>query len=286
MIADALRAETWRLVRNRAALFWSLFLTPLLFAGGGVLFHWLSKSKGDDMARAAGIVLPPPGPLNLAEALTTGASNAANGVTLVLMLVAAATVYAGDYRWETWRLITARNSRFALILGKVGTMKLMALASTLLFFAAAFVFTLAQAMIYQRGLAFDLSGGEAGRIALAWLLSYIRIVQYGLVALLTAVLTRSLMAALLVPIAVGFVQSILGSPAGQLIGLDPSEWPAQLLLPGLAFDSLKFNLDPGFARLPMDAAPVWPALIGFALWTLVPLALALILFERQDLSKE
>ena len=35
------------------------------------------------------------------------------------VLIGAATIYAGDYRWETWRLISARNTRSNLLAGKV-----------------------------------------------------------------------------------------------------------------------------------------------------------------------
>ena len=40
---------------------------------------------------------------------------------VMFVLIGAATIYAGDYRWETWRLISARNSRVNLLLAKSGT---------------------------------------------------------------------------------------------------------------------------------------------------------------------
>ena len=33
-------------------------------------------------------------------------------------------------------------------------------------------------------------------------------------------------------------------------------------------------------------AALWPAVVSLAFWCIVPLALALVLFRRQDLSKE
>jgi ABC-2 type transport system permease protein len=288
MLFDALGAETYRLLRNRMTVFWSVLFTPLIFAIGGVGFHILSKSKGDPTAAAAGLPTTVQGaPLNLAEALTFGADHAANGVLLVFMLIGAATVYAGDYRWETWRLITARNSRSALILGKVGVMKLSAIAAGLAMIVAAFVFYGAQAVVFERPMTFALSGPDAGQAALLWLLSYIRVVQYGLIALLTAVATRSLLAALFVPWALGFVQSILGAPPLlALLKLDPDGWGAQLMLPGLAYDTLKGLVKPGIVSVTTTDAALWPAIVGLAAWCVVPLALALLLFQRQDLSKE
>lgn len=289
MVFDALRAETYRLLKNRAQIFWSVLLVPLLFAVGGVGYHILTKTKGDEAAAAAGLPIAlPSAAINLADAIQMGADKGANGALLVFMLIAAATVYAGDYRWETWRLISARNDRVSLILGKVGAMKLLAIAAMLVFTLAAFVFFIAQAVIYQRPVTVQMDATDWGKTALVWLLSYVRIIQYGLIALATGVLTRSLLASLFVPWALGFGQSVLGAPpVMMLLGLKPDGWPAQLLLPGLAYDSLKNLVVPGIVQLPMETPPpLWPALIGLALWTLLPLALALVWFQKQDLSKE
>lgn len=288
MLADAIRAEGYRLLRNRMTVFWSVLFIPLLFGVGGALFHALTKGRGDEMAAEANLQLPAPAEaLNLADALLFGASGAANGALLVFMLLGAATVYAGDYRWESWRLITARNSRVNLLLGKVGVMKLMALAATFAMMIAAFLFFIAQAVVYERGMVFNLTGEMAGDSALVWLLSYVRIVQYGLIALLTAVMTRSLMAALFVPWAIGFVQGLMGSPPVLgLLKLEPGDWPAQLMLPGLAYDTLKNAISPGLANAMAQADSVWPSIIGLSIWIVVPLGAALLLFKRQDLSKE
>lgn len=288
MLADAVRSEAYRLTRNRITVFWSVLLVPILFAIGGVAFHVLTKTKGDPLAAQAGLAqLAAAQPVNLAEALTFGAANAANGILLIFTLIGAATVYAGDYRWETWRLISARNTRTALILGKVGVVKLMALGASLAFIIAAFIFFIAQAVVSGRPITFSLDGAEAGHAALLWLLAYIRIVQFGLIALLTAVATRSLMAAMFVPWALGFVQSILGSiPAMMILRMKPDGWTAQTLLPGLAYDTLKSAVVPGIAQVPFADAPVEKAIVGLALWCLVPLVAAILLFKRQDLSKE
>lgn len=288
MLFDALWAETYRILRNRLAVLFSVVLVPVCFALGGVGYHLISESKGGELAAKLGITAVATQPVNMAEALTSAANHGANGATLVFMLIAAATVYAGDYRWETWRLISARNDRTSLILGKVGTMKLLALSGLGLFLIASLIFFAAQAVIYGRPTSFAMTGGEAGDALLLALLSYIRIIQFSLVALLTAVLTRSLLASLFVPWALGFGQSILGSlPVMMLIGLQPGSWTAQLLLPGLAYDTLKTIVTPGITRVaPGVQDALLPALTGLALWTLLPLVLAIVWFRRQDLSKE
>ncbi len=285
LLADAVRSETYRLLKNRMTVFWSLLFVPLLFVVGGAFYHVMSKAKGDEAAAAA--KLPPTmgsEALNLADSLAMGAGAAANGALLVFMLIAAATVYAGDYRWETWRLISARNSRSNLLLGKVGTMKLAALAATVVFLIAALIFGVTQAVVYGRPISFSMGMSALGDNLLIWLLAYIRIVQYGLVALLTAVVTRSLMAALFVPIALGFGQSLF-QQFMPLLGWSPDMWAAQLLLPGLAFDTLKAHVVEN-PMMPTGAGMLMKSALGLALWCVVPLGAALAWFQRQDLSKE
>lgn len=287
LLTDSIVSEAYRLTRNRMAVFWSVLFVPILFVIGGLGFHMISKGKADQMAAAAGI---PPGmghqAVNLADALTLGASHGANGAILVFMLIGAATLYAGDYRWETWRLISARNSRLNLILGKVAVLKLLALAAMIAFLVASIIFTLSQALIFQRPLSFELGGGQAGGLGLLWLLSWVRIVQYAMLALLTATLTRSLLAALFVPFVVGFAQAFLGGPGIALLGWGPQEWHTQLLLPGLAFDTLKGAIGASAQGGSLPDGLVLKALVSLLLWTLVPLAGAIAWFQRQDLSKE
>ncbi|MFC7380442.1 hypothetical protein [Brevundimonas sp. GCM10030266] len=286
MLVDALKAEAYRFSLNRVLVFISVLLTPLLFALGGVLFHWITKTNGDKAAQAANLPLDMPAEaVNLADALGFAAAGCANGFVLICVLIAAATIYAGDYRWETWRLISARNDRISLILAKVGVVKIIAIVSSLFFLIASFIFMLTQAMVYDRSLTFAIEGKELGGAALTWLLSYIRIVQFTLVGLLAAVLTRSLLAALIVPWGLGFIQSLLGGVGPALLGMDPTGWTLQLLLPGLAYDTLKAAVA-GPLEAPMTAAVVWKSITGLALWTLVPLGGALVWFKRQDLSKE
>lgn len=285
MLVDALKSEAYRVSRNRTAVFCSVLLTPLLFIIGGVAFHIITKTKGDALAAKASLPAEMGNqPVNLADALGFTATYGANGVLLAFMLLAAATVYAGDYRGETWRLISARNGRPWLILGKIGVMKALAMIAMLAMLIAAFVFFISQAVVTGRPMAFDLTDFDLGRFLLLWLLSLIRIVQYGLIALLAAVVSRSLLAALFVPWALGFAQSILGGPLMPVIGWAPTDWAAQLLLPGLAYDTLKAAVSPG--PMPMPEGAVMKAITSLTLWCVVPVAASIAWFQRQDLSKE
>lgn len=283
LLIESMASEAYRLTRNRMALFWSVLFVPLLFAVGSVGYHLIAKTKMEAMSGQLDIsAILAKGPLNLADALTMGAGFGANGAILVFTLIGAATLYAGDYRWETFRLISARNSRMNLILGKVSVFKMLALAAMLAFLAASFVYTIAEAMVFERRLSFDFDAADLGRFALTWLASWVRIIQYAMLALLTATVTRSLLAALFVPFVVGFAQAFLGGPGLLLLDWSPQAWQSQLLLPGLAFDTVKAAI----AGATQPDGLLLKALTSLTLWTLAPLAAAIAWFNRQDLSKE
>lgn len=285
MLADSVRSELYRLLRNRMAVFWSVLFVPLLFVGGGLIFHMVTKGHSVEIQGAATLptVMAPNAPVNLMNGLGVAVSTVANGGMLVFLLIGAATLYAGDYRWETWRLISARNSRMNHLVGKVAVFKLTALTAMFLFLIAGLVFSLTEALVYGKSLIIHAPGFDLGQFLLLILLGWVRIVQYAMIALLTAVVTRSMLATLFVPVVLGFAQSLLGGPGLTLLGWEPSLWQSQLLLPGLAYDTLKaaINEAPG-----LPEGIVLKAIVSLTLWLLVPLAGAIAWFNRQDLSKE
>ena len=282
---DSVLSEAYRLTRNRMAVFWSILFVPVLFMVGGTAYHVITKSKAPELPPAIAEAMSRQ-PVNLGDALTLGAEMGANGAILVFMLIGAATLYAGDYRWETWRLISARNSRINLVLGKLAVFKLLAFGAMLAFLASCFVFGISEAMVFSRPIVFEFTGTEFGQFVLLWLLSWIRIVQYAMVCLLTACITRSLLAALFVPVVLGFAQSLFGGPGLVILGWNPQDWLPQLLLPGLAYDSLKAAIQQGAGAPSLPDGLILKAGMSLALWTLLPAIGAIAWFNRQDLSKE
>ena len=100
MLADAIRSEAYRITKNRMSMFWSVVFLPLLFIVGGLAFNIISKGRGPDLEAAAALPLGlgANAPVNLMDGLGVALGQVANGGVLVFMLIAAATLYAGDYR--------------------------------------------------------------------------------------------------------------------------------------------------------------------------------------------
>jgi len=294
MWADATRAEAFRLIHSRTTWFWSVVFLPILTLVFGVLAAWVMKSN---MERLAADTDAPPalkamlvsGPMNLGESLLQSAGNLAGPGLLLFTLIGAATVYAGDYRWETWRLLRPRNGprngRIPLVIGKVLVVTGLSLIAMIVLTAATMTSEAIRGVIFNRTLGFSLDGSETGALFALWGLAALRVSQFLMLGLLAAVATRSLMAALFVPLAVGVAQFLAPNLLGAM-GQAPDSWYVLLSSPGAALAALQGLLDPTAVALadpgllPLKA---WLSLLG---WTVLPLAGALVLFQRQDLSKE
>ncbi|MFC5343851.1 hypothetical protein ACETK8_12255 [Brevundimonas staleyi] len=286
MLADALRSEAYRFAKNRTTAFWSILFFPVTALVIGIAGQVFMKSK---MVEIQGANLPPDliagGPLDLGQSLVSVATDMANPITLLFVLIGMATLYAGDYRWETWRLTTARNSRLNLILGKVGVAKLLTMVVLLVMLVFGMIGELGKAVIFARPLTISMDGETAAKFGELLLLNYIRIVQVGLLGLLAAVMTRSLIATLFVPIVVSIAQAFVGNFIA-FVGWTPQSWQPNLLLPNISYDVLKGAiLQTPTLTTGMDSG-VWPAILGLLLWCVVPLVAAIAWFNRQDLSKE
>ncbi|MCZ8195128.1 hypothetical protein [Brevundimonas sp.] len=290
MWADATRAEAFRLIHSRTTWFWSVVFLPILTLVMGVGAAYFMKAHAERLV--AGADTPPElqamlvsGPMNLGESLLQSAGNLAGPGLLLFTLIGAATVYAGDYRWETWRLLRPRNGRIPLVVGKVLVVTGLSLIAMVVLTAATMTSEAIRGVIFDRTLGFSLNGEQTGALFGLWGLAALRVSQFLMLGLLAAVATRSLMAALFVPLAVGVAQFLAPNLLGAM-GQAPDSWIVLLASPGAALAALQGLLDPTAVALadpgllPLKA---WLSLIG---WTVLPLAGALVLFQRQDLSKE
>ncbi|PLR22845.1 ABC transporter permease [Caulobacter zeae] len=268
MLADAISAERFRLLKDRGTLFWGVLFAPIaglaLNIGGELFARSLMKGA-------------PPIPVDLVGRMVKALAGGASPVVGLFVLILSTAVLAGDYRWETWRLLTPRNGRVNLLLAKLATVAgavavslvLYALAAALggLFSAA----TSGGALVPYRGSAgVDL----IGTFAVSWLQLMVLVALSAVVG----VVTRSTMGALIVGLVFAAVQSILASQLHE-----PSL--KALAIPAFSGDLLKtVLLTP---RSVVDEPAPWGLALGFlAAWLAGLSAAALALFQRQDLTRE
>ena len=290
MLADAIQAENFRFWRNRATLLWSTLFVPVMALLVGAVGVFVMKSSE---AKIAGDAQMPPEllqlmtsePLNLASSFVEQAAKLDSWAMLPFVLIGAATIYACDYRWETWRLISARNSRPNLLLGKLATTAIMVLLAMGLLLVSGLAETLIRASVFGRPLGFSPTGELFGQFLALFGLSLLRILQFTMMALLAAVATRSLLVALFVPLVVGVAQFFTPQMLAPM-GVLPDAWIAMLLNPAAATDALKLAVAPPPGAPALPDGLVLKSIISMLLWTLAPLAGALAWFRKQDLSKE
>ncbi|ALL13004.1 ABC transporter permease subunit [Caulobacter henricii] len=272
MLVDAIAAERFRLLRDRSALFWGFCFAPLIgfaLAIGGDLFvrHVIKRPfPGATIDLAAQVI----------KALGSGASTMA----ALFLMIGAASILAGDYRWETWRLRTPRNSRFNLLAAK-----LIVIAEAVLWNLVLTVLLTLLAAVIGAGInskAIVASSLGLAEIAGVFVVTWLEAMCLAALAACVAVVARSPMAAVVVCLVVRFVQSVL---AGTLGAMNPEPNWKVLAIPAYDADLLRaFAAAPNHAG--MDSGAVGWAFLALLAWTLALMAAAIALFQRQDLTRE
>lgn len=270
MLADAIAAERFRLSRDRVSLFWGFGFMPLvamLFSMAGDLFVRIVLRRG----------VPGETTVDLANRAMGAVAGASGPVTALFLLIGAAAIFAGDYRWETWRLITPRNSRINLLTAKLIVFAEVAAWSLLL---TAFTAVLAGLFggVVNHGRLVAAPTGFLGHFAGVFVITWLEVLLIGALAGLVGVLTRSTMGAVIAGLVVVFVQSTLAAT------MQATTWKS-LTIPAYAGRILKtFVAAPAEVR--PEAGPAGLALVLLLVWLVVLAGGAMALFRRQDLTKE
>lgn len=275
MLADAIAAERFRLLRDRSALFWGFCFVPIV---GFML------SVGGDLFLRNVIKKPMPGvTVGLVDQVIKALSGGASTFGALFLMIGAAAVLASDYRWETWRLLTPRNTRQNLLLAKLVVVGEAVFWSLLLTAVLSAFAALVGSVISGRGLAFSMFDRNlfdvVGVLAITWL----EAMTLAALAACVGVLSRSTMGVVIACLGVRFVQTVLASSLRLMEQGQPS-WKL-LALPAFDADLLRAALlDPGQLGAASGSAGV--ALAVLAAWVAILATAAVFLFRRQDLTKE
>jgi ABC-2 type transport system permease protein len=223
--------------------------------------------------------LPGETTVDLANRAMGAVAGASGPVTALFLLIGAAAIFAGDYRWETWRLITPRNSRVNLLAAKLIVLAEVAAWSLLLTaFTAVLAGLFGSVVNHARLVAPPIGSAFLGHFAGVCLVTWLEVVMIGALAAVIGVLTRSTMGAVIAGLVLVAIQSTLAAAA------QDASWKT-LAIPAYAARTLKtFVAAPeGFRP---DAGPAGLGLVLLLAWLAVLIAGGLALFRRQDLTKE
>jgi ABC-2 type transport system permease protein len=289
MLADAFAAERLRFFKARGTLFWSLCFVPIISVLMGLLqgftLRMVNIKASAQGARDLDLIRTP-------VAFLEQAVDAVSGSNFFIMqlffLIAGSAILAGDYRWETWRFLTPRNTRTNLLLAKLATFGLATVIGLVLLAIGGMLAGLVSAGLTGGPVTWAKPEGYtltqfAGIFVIAWL----EMMALGALAAVIAVATRAGLAALLVPVGVWIFQGFFVSLVSK--GFEsqlrpPLQYMANL--PVLDADLLKAALTPA-AELGTAGPVNWPAALAALLaWIVGLTALAVWLFKRQDLTRE
>lgn len=288
MLADAFAAERLRFFKARGTVFWSLAFVPIVSILIGLVQGLLMRNL---LARAAAEGNPAAALGRAPVSLLNQAIDAVSGsnffIVQLFFLIAATAILAGDYRWETWRFLTPRNTRANLLLGKIGTFGLVTAIGLVLLAVGGIIAGLLSAVLTGGGVTWAAAEGNANaQLAGMFGIAFLEMMALGALAAVIAVATRAGLAALLVPVGAWVVQGFTVSQLQK--GFEnPLEPPLQYLLgfPVLQSDLLKAALAP--PQMGMTPDINWPlALVALIAWIAGLTALAVWLFQRQDLTRE
>lgn len=288
MLADAFAAERLRFFKARGVLFWSLGFVPLVSIGIGLIQGLLMRGL---LARAVAEGNPAAALARQPVALLNQAVESVSGSNFFLVqlffLLAGSAILAGDYRWETWRFLTPRNTRANLLLAKLATFGLATLIGLVLLAVGGVIAGLISAGLTGGGVQWARAGEYTNaQFAGIFAIAFLEMMALGALAAVIAVVTRTGIAALLAPVGVWIVQGFVVSQVSKGFP-DPLNPPLQYIagLPVMDTDLLKAALSP--SQLGETVSVNWPAaLLALLLWIAGLTALAVWLFRRQDLTRE
>ncbi|MEU5183933.1 ABC-2 transporter permease [Streptomyces longwoodensis] len=262
---NALRSELLRTRRKGVVIGW-FGLTVLFTVMINTVMAQVVGSSSAPPQSGPGVSFPTLAQWQSPEGITAGLSSAA-GMYGVVALSFWAIVTAGDYSSGLIRLTaSAQPDRARLLLGKVGALTLWTAAVT----TAALVTDLLVAPVAARQAGIDMSAWRddvVPHLAGAWLNLFCALLVWGTIGLVLALLTRS--AALAISVGVGYVlvvETVLTAAVDAL-----AHW-----MPGATLSAL--------AHGGTSAVPYGSALFLGTLYTLLSLGVALVVFERRDIT--
>jgi len=281
---DALAAERLKLTRHKATWF-LVWLYPALFLVAYLIAVAVAA------AHAGGASKPPTSVDWIGEtAIIWKLPDQTIGRLLIGAYVAVAI--AGEYGWNTWKLVIPHRSRASLLAAKVVLIVLLFLATFLLTAGISLLFTWVEGAVRGRAVPAGVTAAALldahGRAALAGLAPFLfTLASVGL----AAILTRSTIAALVIGVVVAIVEKLFVQLGPYLSPYAPGlVWGLYHALPGYHLVNLASWITDGAAhRTPFPDGSVvaldWTiSLAVAAAWTAALAAAAFFAFRRQDIN--
>jgi ABC-2 type transport system permease protein len=275
MIFEALRSEILKLTKNRWSMFWAFGFVPLFTLLMGLLFETFVRTTGN------GPLANITSPMNVT---LDGLSAFNNSFLQIFPIAGAAILFAGEYRWETWRAILPRNQRSAILVAKLLTFGLAIAAGIILSGIGGWLVSTYDLLVLHAAPRAPRAG--PGEVVIALLVafggSFLQAMAVATLVMFAAVVSRAMIASIIAP----FMILIGAALAASRIRIPNADLSAAAFpsIAGTSIDQMARAIsgDP-------DAIGIHLAIPGAAallLWSIVFSGAAIYLFRRQDLSRE
>lgn len=271
MLADAIAAEAFRLRRSPAVLFWGFLAVPLAV----LLFNLLL----DTWVR---LHMNLPAMLDMGRQTVSGVGLTQSAFFQIFYAAAAASLFAADYRWETWRLLTPRNSRVNLIMARFAVYGAACAASLILLG----VFALVQCLyaVAIGGAVLVSPAPFALPLLGTFLTGWCELMVLGAIVAIISIATRAATGALMTAMAFCFGQWLMmvlihpwqASPVWYAALPRLSAWMLRAFVTGQ-------EVAPGLAATPAQGGL---AALCLLIWMTLGMAVAAGLFRAQELTRE
>jgi ABC-2 type transport system permease protein len=276
MFLDALRAEIFKVAHNRVNTFFAYAFYPSFTLVASLLMELLVRRGG------RGAALEGSHPVKF---VLDGLGSPTEVFAYMLFCLGAATLFAGEYRWQTWRAIAPRNGRFALMAAKLCVFVIFGVLACLLSGLTGLLYGLFKiGVLHQPGQWPDAGANIPAAMLVQLGASFLMLMWMASITMLAAVISRSLIGSAIATFLI-FVGTSIAFTRLNFPQIDWWGW----MLPQISQFSLKAHAQnfigegPPFG-LGLDIAPQAvaamaaeiAALIGAAFW----------LLRRQDFSEE
>jgi len=289
MILQALRAELLKMSRNRWSTFWAYGFPPAFSLIAGLIVQFVVRlPAGAEMFNAAAPI----------SSVRDGLATYSGLFLQIFPIAGAAILFAGEYRWETWRAILTRNGRTSIMIAKLIAFVIAAVLSIIACGLAGLVIGLVDA---SQAATIVWPKADNGQIALSLAMSFagafLQLMSTAGLVMILAVLSRAIIAAIVGPF---LILSVAEIASIRFRLPDYRDWAP--LFPNLASDAIQQvshsmigNSGATLSDLARSAmggadayaqklAPLGAAALVF--WAVALTTTAIFVFRAQDLSKE
>ncbi|MEA3046996.1 MAG: type transport system permease protein, partial [Sphingomonadales bacterium] len=242
---DAIRAEALKFTRHRAT--WGLvWIWPIGLIIIGVIAIIVGLVNGPDAAAGRGEATAAAW---IADA-TAFWKVPGQGLGRYVIGAFVAMVFAGEYGWNTWKLVVPHRSRASLIAAKLAMVFLLLFAALVLTAGISLLFTWLEGAVRGRDIPAGVTAAALldahGRNALAGLAPFL----FTLASIsLAAVLTRSMVAALVIGVVIAIVEKLFVQLGPFLAPYAPGlVWSLYHALPGYHLANLASWIMDGVAH--------------------------------------